>query len=69
MAKLADLSRPVMRRAACLKADKRSGLFGEERQNLGALQPTPEYQLAGLAGPVDLKDVLGNIKADDEVGH
>jgi len=58
-----------MGRATGLKADERSRLFGEERQNLGALQLAPEDNLAGLADPVDLKDVLGNIKADDEVGH
>lgn len=69
MAKLTDLSCPVMGRATCLNADKRGRLFGKERQNLGALQLTPENHLASIVDPVDLKDVLGDIKADDEIGH
>jgi hypothetical protein len=64
MAKLADLARPVMGRAARFHRDRARPEFGEELQNLPALELLAQDAPAGRIGAVNLKNLLGQVQTD-----
>ena len=64
MSKLRDLPRPVMRGSAGFNADKARSLLLKERQYLAAPQLPAHNNAARRINPMDLKDVLREIKPD-----
>jgi hypothetical protein len=59
-----NLTRPVMRAAASLKADQTRRLLLEKAQYLGAAQLSVEDRRILGVGTVDLKNLLGQIQPD-----
>jgi hypothetical protein len=53
----------------CLHAHQAVRLFGEEGQQFAASQFSPKHGATGRIYTVNLKDGLGEIKADRDNGH
>jgi hypothetical protein len=64
MAKLGELTGPVMRSTTCLQRYRAIRLRCEEIQQLSSINPPAEYHSTPLIRSVNVKDVLGNIQTD-----
>lgn len=64
MAQLTQLARPMMRRTASLHTNDTTRQSLEKLQQLCSLDCLVENYAAVLGNPVNLKDVLGQIKAN-----
>ena len=64
VAKLCDLARPVMSRAAGLHRHKARGKSGEEPQDLALLELLAQNTTPRLIGAVNLKNQLGQVQTN-----
>ncbi len=64
MAKLAELTGPVMRSTTCLQRYRATRLGCEETQQLSAADPLAEYPSTPLIRSVSVKNMLGDIQTD-----
>src|SRR2546425_3880213 len=69
VAEFAELARPEMRAAAGLHPDQARPQLGEEIHHLRTLQGLAQHRLTLLADPVDLKDILCQIKPNRRNVH
>jgi hypothetical protein len=61
MAKLGELTGPVMRSTTCLQRYRAIRLRCEEIQQLSSADPLPEYRSAPLICSMSVKNMLGDI--------
>src|SRR5262245_11572339 len=64
MAKLCELTAPVMRSTTCLQRYRAPRMGCEEIQKLSSTDPLAEYRSTPLIRSVNVKDVLGDIQTD-----
>src|SRR5262249_51414984 len=64
MAKRLQLARPIVRRGACLDADKTEWQLLKEREDKPALQLAADNHLASSINAVHLKDRFGDVETD-----
>src|SRR4051794_30825421 len=64
MTELGDLTAPIMSAATRLQGHCAGRQRGQEGQKLAAAQPLAKHNSARAVGPMELKDVLGEIEAD-----
>jgi hypothetical protein len=64
MAKLGELTGPVMRSTACLQRYRATRLRCEETKQLSPADPLAKYRSTPLIRSVNVKDVLGDIQTD-----
>jgi hypothetical protein len=64
MAKLGELTGPVMCSTTCLQRDRAPWLGCEEIQQLSSADPLAQYRSTPLIGSVRVKNMLGDIQTD-----
>jgi len=64
MAKLGELTGPMMRSTACLQRYRATRMGCEEIQKLSSTDPLAKYRSTPLIRSVNVKDVLGDIQTD-----
>jgi len=64
MAKLGELTGPVMRSTTCLQRYRATRLGCEEIQQLSSADPLAEYCSTPLIRSVSVKNMLGDIETD-----
>jgi len=64
MAKLGELTGPVMRSTTCLQRYRATRLGCEEIQQLSSADPLAEYCSTPLIRSVNVKNMLGDIETD-----
>jgi hypothetical protein len=64
MAKLGELTGPVMCSTTCLQRDHAPRLGCEEIQQLSSADPLAQYRSTPLIGSVRVKNMLGDIQTD-----
>jgi hypothetical protein len=64
MAKLGELTGPVMRSTACLQRYRATRLRCEETKQLSSADPLAKYRSTLLIRSVNVKDVLGDVQTD-----
>jgi hypothetical protein len=69
MAKFRQFARPMMRASARFHTTQPSFIVGEKRQQLRLSERAIKGDLVGWSDPVNLRSLLGQIKADCENLH
>ena len=70
MAKLGELTGPVMRSTACLQRYRATRLRCKKTKQLSPADPLAKYRSTPLIRSVNVKDVLGDIQTDyDSLRH
>jgi hypothetical protein len=64
VAKLRELTGPVMRSTTCLQRNRATRLRREEIQQLSSADPLAEYRSTPFICSVRVKNVLGDIQTD-----
>jgi hypothetical protein len=64
VAKLGELTGPVMRSTTCLQRHRATRLRREEIQQLSSADPFAEYRSTPFIRPVRVKNMLGDIQTD-----
>src|SRR3954471_3556538 len=64
MTELGDLTAPIMSAATRLHGHRAGRQRGQERKQLAAAQPLAKHNSSRAVGPMQLKDVLGEIESD-----